>query len=234
MSTPNRIQLKNVRKTYEDCIGGFTALKSANIQFNSGEFVSIIGKSGSGKSTMLNMISCIDRPSEGELYHNDMALHSMKESALTAWRGKNIGIVFQFFQLIPTLTVLENVMLPMDFCNMIPAKIRKATAVSLLEKVEISECLDKLPSELSGGQQQRAAVARALANDPPFIIADEPTGNLDTENAKSVIALFKEMVKDGKSVIMVTHNPELAECADRIITIQDGIILTDKIKECFE
>lgn len=227
----NQIILKDVTKTYITTAGGITALNGANIQFKTGEFVAIVGKSGSGKSTLLNMISCIDRPTSGEIFYNETPLHELKESALTSWRGKNIGIVFQFFQLIPTLTVLENIMLPMDFCNTYPRAKRTHIAMKLLEKVSISEYANKLPIDLSGGQQQRAAIARALANDPPFIIADEPTGNLDSQNAESIIELFRDMTSSGKTIIMVTHNNELAECADRIITIHDSNIINDKKME---
>lgn len=227
----NQIRLNKVTKVYEDRIGGITALKNADIVFNSGEFVSIVGKSGSGKSTLLNMVSCIDRPTSGSIYFGEVALHKLKEAELTRWRGKNIGIVFQFFQLIPTLTVLENIMLPMDFNNTYPVKERKVVAMKLLEKVGIADYANKLPIELSGGQQQRVAIVRALANNPPFLIADEPTGNLDSQNAESIIALFRSLAKEGVSVIMVTHNKELAECTDRIITIQDGNIVSDRKKE---
>lgn len=226
----NQITLKKVTKVYEDSTGGITALKNADIVFISGEFVSIVGKSGSGKSTLLNMVSCIDRPTSGSIYFGDIPLYKLKESELTRWRGKNIGIVFQFFQLISTLTVLENIMLPMDFNNTYPVKERKGIAMKLLEKVSITDYANKLPVDLSGGQQQRVAIARALANNPPFIIADEPTGNLDIQNAESIITLFRSLAREGVTVIMVTHNNELAECTDRIITIQDGNIFSD-VKE---
>jgi len=222
-----QIRLEKVTKVYQDNLEGITALKDIDIVFNAGEFVSIVGKSGSGKSTLLNMISCIDRPTSGSIYFEDIPLHELKESKLTRWRGKNIGIVFQFFQLIPTLTVLENIMLPMDFNNTYPLKKREGIAMKLLEKVDIYAYANKLPSELSGGQQQRVAIVRALANNPFFIIADEPTGNLDSQNAKSIVSLFRSLADEGVSVIMVTHNNELAECTDRIITIQDGTILSD-------
>jgi len=226
-----QIRLEQVTKVYKDNLGGVTALKNANIVFHSGEFVSIVGKSGSGKSTLLNMISCIDRPTSGSIYFENIPLHELKESQLTRWRGKNIGIVFQFFQLIPTLTVLENIMLPMDFNNTYPLKDRKDIALKLLEKVDITAYADKLPIDISGGQQQRVAIVRALANNPTFIIADEPTGNLDSQNAESIISLFRSLSLEGVSVIMVTHNNELAQCTDRIITIQDGTILSDIKKE---
>jgi len=221
------ISLYQITKIY-DGMQGVKALEKATICFQKGEFVSIIGKSGSGKSTMLNMLSCIDRPTEGEILFGDEKLHTYSESKLTKWRGENIGIVFQFFQLIPTLTVLENIVLPMDFNHKYIASKRKNIAMELLKKVGIAECANKLPSELSGGQQQRAAIARALANHPAFIIADEPTGNLDSVTAESIICLFRELSEEGTTVIMVTHNNELAHCTDRIITINDGKIISDR------
>lgn len=220
------IQLKNVTKIY-DGMQGAKALDQATLCINPGEFTSIIGKSGSGKSTLLNMISCIDRPTEGEILFGDEKLHAYREAQLTKWRGENIGIVFQFFQLIPTLTILENIILPMDFNHKYAVNKRKTIALDLLDKVGISECADKLPCEISGGQQQRAAIARSLANNPSFIIADEPTGNLDTSNANSIINLFRTLSKEGTSVIMVTHNNEIASCTDRVITISDGKIISD-------
>lgn len=228
----NQLDLKNVTKVYPDHSGGTTALKNASINFKSGEFIAILGKSGSGKSTLLNMISSIDRPTSGELFYNNRPLHGLTESSLTTWRGQNIGIIFQFFQLIPTLTILENILLPMDFCNTYPSGSRKKIALDLLEKVEIAEHAHKLPFDLSGGEQQRAAIARALANNPPFIIADEPTGNLDTYNADKVMSLFRKMTTDGKTVIMVTHDTELAKLTDRIITIEDGTIIRDLNSRC--
>ncbi len=220
------IQLKNVTKIY-DGMQGAKALDQATLSINPGEFTSIIGKSGSGKSTLLNMISCIDRPTEGEILFGDEKLHTYREAQLTKWRGENVGIVFQFFQLIPTLTILENIILPMDFNNKYVVNKRKTIASDLLDKAGISECSDKLPCEISGGQQQRAAIARSLANNPSFIIADEPTGNLDTANANSIINLFRTLSKEGTSVIMVTHNNEIASCTDRVITISDGKIISD-------
>lgn len=221
------ISLNQITKIYEG-MQGVKALDKVTIDFHQGEFISIVGKSGSGKSTMLNMLSCIDRPTEGVILFGNEKLHTYSESKLTKWRGENMGIVFQFFQLIPTLTVLENVVLPMDFNHKYMASKRKSIAMDLLEKVGIAECADKLPSELSGGQQQRTAIARALANRPAFIVADEPTGNLDSASAESIICLFRELTKEGTGVIMVTHNNELAHCTDRIVTINDGKIISDK------
>ena len=227
-----QFNLKNITKVYPDHSGGTTALKNATLNFKTGEFIAILGKSGSGKSTLLNMLSGIDRPTSGEIIYDNRPLHSLTESALTAWRGKNIGIIFQFFQLIPTLTILENIILPMDLCSSYPTGNRKNIALDLLNQVEIGEHANKLPVDLSGGQQQRAAIARALANNPPFIVADEPTGNLDTYNANKVVELFRKMTNDGKTIIMVTHDTELAKLTDRIITIEDGIITSDLTSRC--
>lgn len=228
----NQFNLNNITKVYPDHSGGTTALKNATLNFKTGEFIAILGKSGSGKSTLLNMLSGIDRPTSGEIIYDNRPLHSLTESALTAWRGKNMGIIFQFFQLIPTLTILENIILPMDLCNAYATGNRKSIALDLLNKVEIGEHANKLPVDLSGGQQQRAAIARALANNPPFIVADEPTGNLDTYNASKVVELFRKMTVDGKTIIMVTHDTELAKLTDRIITIEDGIITSDSTSRC--
>ena len=220
------LSLRKVTKTYgkEQIV---RALDSVDLSFVKGELTVIIGQSGSGKSTLLNMISGIDRPTEGEILFGNEKLHQYSEAELTRWRGKNIGIVFQFFQLIPTLTVLENVMLPMDFSRKHAAKDRKTLAFLLLESTGIVEHADRLPSQLSGGQQQRAAIARALANQAPILIADEPTGNLDSFTAESIVCLFRELSANGTTVIVVTHNKELAKSADRVITIHDGRIISD-------
>lgn len=221
------LALRNITKVYNS-MQDRKALNDATICFCQGEFVSIVGKSGSGKSTMLNMLTCIDRPTEGEVLFDDEKLHEYNERQLTRWRGQNIGIVFQFFQLMPTLSILENIVLPMDINHCYPVKERKRIASELLERVGISECANKLPSEVSGGQQQRAAIARALANRPPFIIADEPTGNLDSAASESMMELFRELTREGTAVIMVTHNQELAGMTDRMVTICDGKIIGDE------
>ncbi|HVN15424.1 MAG TPA: ABC transporter ATP-binding protein, partial [Anaerolineales bacterium] len=173
------IDLRGIHKYYKTAVGDYHALNNIELKINAGEFVSIIGKSGSGKSTLLNMITGIDRPSSGEVFVNGTAVHQMGENKMARWRGKNLGIVFQFFQLLPTISVIENIMLPMDFCRTYPMREREKRAKQLLELVELADHAYKLPTALSGGQQQRVAIARALANDPPVIIADEPTGNLD-------------------------------------------------------
>lgn len=218
------IQFNNVSKWFESDSRRFDALKNINITITQGEFIAIVGKSGSGKSTLLNMLTGIDHPSKGNVTINGTSVHTLNETGLSKWRGQNIGIVFQFFQLIPTLTIFENLILAMDFVNVIPKKEREERAKSLLKKVAILEHLDKLPSALSGGEQQRAAIARALVNDPPIIVADEPTGNLDSITTEVIGKLFSEFATEGKTVIIVTHEKEMLSNYDRVITIKDGII----------
>ena len=218
------IDLRQVVKTFQNTAGTFTALQAIDLQVNSGEFVAVVGKSGSGKSTLLNMIAGIDRPTSGEVIINGSSIHLLSEGQIAAWRGRNLGLVFQFFQLIPTLTVVENVMLPMDFCNMYSDREREQRAKYLLGLVGIDAQADKLPSSLSGGEQQRVAIARALANDPPLIVADEPTGNLDSKTAATIFSLFQNLVKQGKTVLMVTHDNELARAVPHKIEIADGRI----------
>jgi putative ABC transport system ATP-binding protein len=218
------IELREVVKTYHGAAGNFTALKDIDLKVDSGEFVSVIGRSGSGKSTLVNMIAGIDRPTSGEVLIGDTAVHTLDEGELAVWRGRAIGVVFQFFQLLPTLTVIENVMLPMDFCRMYSMAERRERAMHLLEQVEMADHAHKLPSAVSGGQQQRVAIARALANDPPILAADEPTGNLDSKTADSVFHLFERQVEAGKTILMVTHDRELARQATRIINLTDGEI----------
>jgi ABC-type lipoprotein export system ATPase subunit len=225
------IDLRDVHKYYKTAIGDYHALKNVDLQINAGEFVSVIGKSGSGKSTLLNMITGIDRPSTGEVYVNDMAVHGLGENKMARWRGKNLGIVFQFFQLLPTISVIENIMLPMDFCRTYPMREREKRALALLEMVELAEHAYKLPTALSGGQQQRVAIARALANDPPVIIADEPTGNLDSKTADSVFELFKNLVAQGKTIIVVTHDSGLAKRTERTALIADGEIVNEYVSK---
>jgi ABC-type lipoprotein export system ATPase subunit len=221
---PPVIQLRNVRKSYKTVAGDYPVLKGIDLTFQAGEFASIIGKSGSGKTTLLNMIAGIDRPSSGEVWVNEAALHEMSESQMARWRGGNLGIVFQFFQLLPTLSILENILLAMDFARKIPAGLRKERSLYLLELVELADHANKLPSALSGGQQQRVAIARALANDPPVVIADEPTGNLDSKTAESVFELFDRLAAQGKTIIIVTHDNALAKCTHRTTMIVDGEI----------
>jgi len=220
-------RLKDVVKAYPMGNRHFVALRGVNLTLYSGEFTAVVGPSGSGKSTILNMITGIDRPTKGEVLMAGMPLHLMSENDLARWRGANVGIVFQFFQLLPTLTALENVMLPMDFLNSYGSK-RRARALALLDLVGLKARSANLPSELSGGEQQRVAIARALANDPPILIADEPTGNLDTHTGENIMALLESLSRAGKSVIFVTHDVGLTARAHRIIHVQDGNIVSDE------
>jgi putative ABC transport system ATP-binding protein len=193
------IELRSVVKNYKTAVGDFPALKSVDLHIEAGEFVGVIGKSGSGKSTLLNMITGIDRPTSGEVFVNHTAVHGMNENRMARWRGKNLGIVFQFFQLLPTISIVENIMLPMDFCRTYPMREREKRAMELLDMVELADHAYKLPTALSGGQQQRVAIARALANNPPIIIADEPTGNLDSKTADSVFQLWLSEILRGST-----------------------------------
>lgn len=219
------INLQNVIKQYETAAGAYTALRGINLVINRGEFVAIVGKSGSGKSTLINMITGIDRATSGEVWVAGVNLGKLSEGKLAVWRGRTIGIIFQFFQLLPTLTVAENVMLPMDFCDVGTAHERRERAAALLERMDLSEQANKLPSALSGGQQQRVAIARALANDPPLLVADEPTGNLDSRTADSIFQLFEQLAEQGKTVVMVTHDNDLARRAGRAVIVTDGHIV---------
>ena len=216
------IELRAVTKIYKGAGGGFTALDGVSLALPASELTAVVGKSGSGKSTLVNLIAGIDRPTQGQVLVGGTPVHALDESRLAAWRGRNVGVVFQFFQLLPTLTVAENVMLPMDFCATYPPAQARVRAAQLLERVGIADQAHKLPAALSGGQQQRAAIARALANDPPLLIADEPTGNLDSRTAESVLELLGELAGAGKTVVVVTHERDLARRFDRIITLADG------------
>jgi putative ABC transport system ATP-binding protein len=221
------IRFNGVVKRFKAGEDEVTVLKGVDAEFQAGEFVGIIGKSGSGKSTFVNMLTGIDRPSAGAVYVGDVRVDQLSESRLAAWRGRNLGVVFQFFQLLPMLSLLENVMLPMDFCHTYPASDRKQRALKLLDLVGLADQAHKLPAALSGGQQQRVAIARALANDPPIIVADEPTGNLDSKTAESVFTLFETLVKEGKTIIMVTHDSSLARRVKRTVLIADGEIVNE-------
>jgi putative ABC transport system ATP-binding protein len=223
------IELRNVVKTYVTGGGTFTALRGINLQTSPGEFVGIIGKSGSGKTTLISMITAIDRPTSGEVLIGETAVHTLSEGQAAVWRGGALGIVFQFFQLLPALSLLQNVMLPMDFCGIIPRRQRKQRAMTLLDRVGLVDQAHKLPSAVSGGQQQRAAIARALANDPPILIADEPTGNLDSRTAESVFGLFEELVREGKTVVMVTHDNDLARRVNRVAMVVDGDVVNQYV-----
>jgi putative ABC transport system ATP-binding protein len=221
------INLRDVRKIYETPAGKFTALKGVDLTIHGGEFVSIVGKSGSGKTTLINMLTGIDRPTKGEIFIGGTPVHRLDESQTATWRGTHLGVVFQFFQLLPTLTILENVRLPMDFCDIYTRQERNDRALALLERVGIAEHAYKLPNHVAGGHQQRAAIARALANDPPIIATDEPTGNLDWHTAESVMELFENLVAQGKTILMVTHDDDLAKRARRTIVIADGEIVNE-------
>jgi putative ABC transport system ATP-binding protein len=219
------ISLKNISKTFQTPAGTFMALKDINLQIRDGEFVGLIGKSGSGKSTLLNMIGGIDRPSSGAVEVGNTSVQDLKENKLAHWRGRTVGFVFQFFQLLPTLTAAENVMLPMDFCKTFPVRERRQRAVSLLERVGVGQQADKLPATLSGGEQQRVAIARALANEPAVVLADEPTGNLDSVTAQAVFDLFREMATAGTTVVIATHEADITRVIDRTLEISDGALV---------
>jgi len=218
------IELQGLNKAYATPAGQFTALKGVDLTIATGEFVAVVGKSGSGKSTLLNMVGGIDRPTSGSVTVGGAALQGMSENALSIWRGLHVGLVFQFFQLLPTLTVAENVMLPMDFCRTFPPAERRTRALGLLDRVGVADQADKLPSSLSGGQQQRVAIARALANDPKVVLADEPTGNLDSTTAREVMALFRSLASAGTTVVIATHERDIGGIIDRTIQIADGVV----------
>lgn len=222
------IEVKEVIKNFKVGDGEVTILKGISFDVKPGEFVSIVGPSGNGKSTLLNMITGIDRPSDGEVIVTGREVHKMSENKLASWRGEHVGIIFQFFQMLPALSLLQNVILPMDFANKYSPKERRERALHLLETVSLADQAEKLPSMVSGGQQQRAAIARALANDPPLLVADEPTGNLDTRTASDVFDLFSQLVSQGKTMIMVTHDKELAKRVPRVVEITNGKITRDE------
>jgi ABC-type lipoprotein export system ATPase subunit len=223
------IAVRNVEKVYQNAAGRFQALKGINLTIGRGEFVGVIGRSGSGKSTLINMITGIDRPSSGEVWVGNTAVHQLNENQMARWRGRGLGIVFQFFQLLPNLSVLDNVRMPMDLCGTLPARERRPRAMDLLEMVGMSEHAQKQPSALSGGQQQRVAIARALANDPPVLIADEPTGNLDSKTADAVFQLFERLTSEGKTIVMVTHDSSLARRVARTVLIADGEVVNEYV-----
>ncbi len=221
------IELKHVYKDYLQAGGLQTVLNDINLDIFAGEFVAIVGPSGNGKSTLLNLLTGIDYPSRGEVLVNGAALHRLNSEQLSAWRGVNLGIVFQFFQLLPALSLWQNIVLPMDFVGKLSKRERHERALHLLELVGLADAADRLPSQVSGGQQQRVAIARALANDPPLIVADEPTGNLDTATADAVFDLFAHLRDQGKTLVMVTHNENLADAASRKLEIRNGRIHAD-------
>jgi len=230
-SSQEMIKMRQVVKTFTNAAGEFRVLKGLDLTLKSGEFVAIVGKSGSGKSTLLNMITGIDFPTSGQVIVNGVDIYKMNESKRALWRGRNLGIVFQFFQLLPMLSLLENVMLPMDYVEMYDFDQRPKRAMELLDMVGLGKQANKLPSAVSTGQQQSAAIARALATDPPIIVADEPTGNLDSRSASFIIDLFDQLVQQGKTIAMVTHDPSLTERTSRTIVISDGELINETLAQ---
>jgi len=222
------VQVVDVHKNFPVGSGVVTVLKGISIDVGQGEFISIVGPSGNGKSTLLNMVTGIDRPTGGQVIVTGREINKMNENQLAAWRGQHVGIVFQFFQMLPALSLLQNVILPMDFARKYSPRERRERAMHLLETVGIADQADKLPGMVSGGQQQRAAIARSLANDPDLLVADEPTGNLDTRTANDIFDLFARLVAEGKTLMMVTHDKELARRVPRVVEIIDGRITRDE------
>jgi putative ABC transport system ATP-binding protein len=218
------VELRGVVKTYRSVAGTFTALKGVDLQVESGVFLSIIGKSGSGKSTLINVITGIDRPTSGEVIVDQTAVHALSEEQIAIWRGRSVGVIFQFFQLLPTLTSVENILLAMDYGGHYARLERPERAMHLLELVGMAEHAHHLPNTLSGGQQQCVAIARAMANDPALLTADEPTGNLDSKSTEMIFRLFENLAGSGKTILMVTHDNELAARAQRTIRLVDGMI----------
>jgi putative ABC transport system ATP-binding protein len=221
------VQVREVRKQFRVGDDELEVLRGISLDVRRGELLAITGPSGNGKSTLLNLIAGIDRPSSGEVLVGGQPIHRLSEEQLARWRGTELGVVFQFFQLLPALSLLQNVVLPMDFVRRLSPPQRRVRAMELLATVGLADQAHKLPSQVSGGQQQRAAIARALANDPPLIVADEPTGNLDARLSDEVFQLFLRLVGDGKTLIMVTHNPELARQAHRVVELINGQVVRD-------
>ncbi len=235
-STQPLIEMRDVVKVYSTAAGEFDALKGVNLQVGAGDFVGIIGKSGAGKSTLLNMITGVDHLTSGEVIVNShgssVSIHNLNEDQIALWRGQTLGVVFQSFQLLPMLTLVENITLPMDLCGIYNAKKSREHALDLLRLVEIEDHADKLPAQISGGQQQRVAIARALANDPPILVADEPTGSLDSVTADHIFEVFEHLVSDqGKTIVMVTHDQSLAPRFTRTLQIVDGEIARPELIE---
>jgi putative ABC transport system ATP-binding protein len=225
--SPALVRLRGATRRHTTAAGAFCALAGVDLDVHAGECVAIVGPSGSGKTTLAHLITGIEQSSEGEVVVDGQRLDVLSQDALAAWRGRRVGIVFQFFQLLPTLTIAENVMLPMDFCGNLPRRERRPRALALLERLRIADQADKLPAALSGGQQQRAAIARALANDPALLVADEPTGNLDSRTAEDVMALLAALAREGKTVIVVTHERELGRLFTRTVLLRDGRVSAD-------
>ena len=230
MPKPKFIQIHNLIKTYETPSGPLNVLRGINLELERGDFVALVGPSGGGKSTFLNMLTGVDRPSSGLVSVDGVDVGNTSERKLTRWRGRTVGIVFQFFQLLPTLTVVENVMMPMDFCDVHKPGERRDKAMALLERFDVASQAEKTPDLLSGGQQQRVAIARALANDPPLIIGDEPTGNLDRMSAAVVFNTFFEMQEEGHTIIVVTHDRQVVRDVPIALTLQDGMIEASSVE----
>ena len=218
------IQVKNVVKDYPSPSGEFTALKGVSLAVQRGEFLAIIGKSGAGKTTFVNMLTGVDHLTSGEVWVDGTPVHQLNESQLALWRGRNLGVVYQSFHLLPGLSLLDNVLLPMDFCGLYKPRQSRERAMGLLTQVGLDEHARKLPAQISGGQQQRVAIARALANDPAVIVADEPTGRLDSLTAEIIFEIFEDLVRKGKTIVMVTHDHSLVQRVSRSVQIQDGEI----------
>ncbi|MHB9031987.1 MAG: ATP-binding cassette domain-containing protein [Anaerolineae bacterium] len=227
------IEMREIFKSFKTTAGDVPVLKTISVDIYRNQFVSVVGRSGSGKSTLVNMLTGIDHPTRGSVRVADKLIHHLSESEMSGWRGRHLGIVFQFFQLLPMLSLLENVMLPMDFCNLYPPAEREDRALALLTQVGLKQFIHKMPGAIAGGQQQSVAIARALANDPPILIADEPTGNLDGRTAEQVIELFEEQVSLGKTVVMVTHDRDLARHARRMLVIVDGELIPETLSQAF-
>jgi putative ABC transport system ATP-binding protein len=225
------IELRQVYKVYETAAGDFPALRGINAEIHAGEFLGVIGKSGAGKSTLMNMITGVDHLTSGEVIiqqdHESVSIHTLSEDAMALWRGRSVGVIYQSFQLLPMLTLVENILLPMDFCGLYKRSESRLRALELLRLVELEDHALKFPNQISGGQQQRVAIARALANDPPILIADEPTGSLDSVTADHVFQVFERLITSGKTIIMVTHDNSLAPRFSRHLVIQDGEIIPD-------
>jgi ABC-type lipoprotein export system ATPase subunit len=223
------IDLHRIVKMYQTPAGDLFALKDVDLQVYPGEFVAVVGKSGAGKSTLINLITGIDRPTSGQIVIGGTPVHNLKEDQLARWRGQNLGVVFQFFQLLPNLNLIENISMSMDICNTYPVREHKKRALELLDQVGIAEHAYKIPAKISGGQQQRVAIARALANNPPVLVADEPTGNLDERTAGEIFDLFESLVKQGRTLLVVTHDREIAARATRQVEMLDGMIVRQKL-----
>ena len=227
VTTGSLVECRGVSKVYVSGGERFHALRAISLDVARAECVAVMGRSGSGKTTLIHLLTGIDAPTSGEIFVQGRAVHGMSQEALAVWRGSTVGVVFQFFQLLPTLSVVENVMLPMDFCDAVPRAMRRDRAMALLERLGIPEQARKRPADLSGGQQQRAAIARALANDPPLLVADEPTGNLDSSTAHAVMGLLASLADDGKTVLTVTHDSEMDRYFTRTIALQEGAVMSD-------